>query len=81
VLVGAGEVTMNTTRLEIPVGAVETKPGLFSHTVFAGKKWMCLWTPFGVSRWVRRKSGLDDRERFVWERDKAQADKSKQDKK
>ena len=38
-------------------------------------------TPFGVSKWVRKKSELDDQERSVWERDRAQAEKSKQDKK
>lgn len=38
-------------------------------------------TPFGVSKWVKKKSELDDQERFIWERDKAQAEKSKQDKK
>jgi len=38
-------------------------------------------TPFGVAKWVKKKSDLDDEERFIWERDKTQADKSKQDKK
>jgi len=38
-------------------------------------------TPFGVSKWVKKKSELDDQERSVWERDRAQAEKSKQDKK
>ena len=38
-------------------------------------------TPFGVSKWVKKKSELDDQERSIWERDKAPAEKSKQDKK
>jgi hypothetical protein len=38
-------------------------------------------TPFGVSKWTRNKAELDDQERFIWERDKTQSDKSKQDKK
>ena len=38
-------------------------------------------TPFGVSKWVKTKSELDDQERFIWERDQAPAEKSKQDKK
>jgi hypothetical protein len=38
-------------------------------------------TPLGVSKWVKKKSELDDQERSIWERDKAQAEKSKQDKK
>jgi len=38
-------------------------------------------TPFGVSKWVKKKSELDDQERSVWERDKALAEKFKQDKK
>ena len=38
-------------------------------------------TPFGVAKWVKKKSELDDQERSIWERTKAQAEKSKQDKK
>jgi hypothetical protein len=38
-------------------------------------------SPFGVSKWVKKKSDLNDQERSVWERDKAQGDKSKQDNK
>ena len=34
-------------------------------------------TPFGVARWVRKMSELDDEERAVWERDRrAQASKA-----
>ena len=36
-------------------------------------------SPFGVSKWVKKKSDLNDQERSVWERDKARAEKSKQD--
>ena len=36
-------------------------------------------SPFGVTKWVKKKSDLNDQERSVWERDKARGEKSKQD--
>jgi hypothetical protein len=37
-------------KLEIPAGAVETRPGTFAYTDPRGKKWLYHKTPFGVTR-------------------------------
>ena len=37
-------------QVEIPKGAVEREPGRFFYTDAAGKKWIYVRTPFGISR-------------------------------
>jgi len=37
-------------RMEVPAGAVEREPGVYAFTDQAGKKWLYMRTPFGVTR-------------------------------
>src|SRR5262245_1287077 len=45
--------------VEIPAGAVERRPRWFYYTDPQGKEWICVRTPFGVSRMADHATGAD----------------------